>query len=264
MRIAVLSDIHANLEALDAVVAEIGRQAPDLVLCLGDVVGYGPDPKACIAWAAKEAAAWVQGNHDMAALPEQRAFRARLRTDARLVLDWTETVLDDVGFAALRRLPGTVSGPWGLAAHADVGSVLNYVRSAEDAEFALLRAAMHGFPTLAELADVDLLWLGHTHAPLAVHAERDGKCVSLEEVSFAYGEAVALAPGQWLLNPGSVGQPRDGDPRARWAMLDADARSVVFHATPYDYPRTQAKMRAVGLPPGLIDMLGEETPGAGS
>lgn len=259
MRIAVLSDIHGNLEALEAVVAEVDRQAPDLLLCLGDVVGYGPDPAACISWAVKEAAAWVQGNHDLAALPEQREVRAQFRSDAGIALDWTEGVLDDVGFAALRCLPGTASGPWSLAAHADIGDPLNYVRSVEDVAFALARALLHGFPALAELPDVDLLWLGHTHVPFAVRAvERDEERLSIREVSFEYGKAVSLAPGRWHLNPGSVGQPRDGDTRARWAMLDTDARVVVFQATPYDFRRTQAKMREVGLPSGLIDMLSEE------
>lgn len=258
MRIAVLSDIHGNLEALEAVVAEVEQQAADLVLCLGDVVGYGPDPAACISWAVKQAAAWVQGNHDLAALPEERELRAQFRADARVALDWTESVLDEVSFAELRRLPDTISGPWGLAAHADIGDPLNYVHSVEDAAFALVRAVLYGFPMLAEFPDVDLLWLGHTHLPFAVRAEeRDEERLSIREVSFAYGEPVSLAPGRWHLNPGSVGQPRDGDPRARWALLDTDARAVVFQATHYDVPRTQAKMRAVGLPSSLIDLLGE-------
>ena len=240
-----LSDIHGNLEALEAVLAEVDRLTPDLLLCLGDVVGYGPDPGACISWAAKEAAAWVQGNHDLAALPEQHALRARLRTDAAVALDWTESVLDEAGFAALRRLPGTVGGPWGLAAHAAIGDPLSYVRTVEDVALALLRAQLHGFPTLAELPDVDLLWLGHTHVPFAVRAERDGHGMSIQEVPFEYGEAVSLSPGQWHLNPGSVGQPRDGDPRARWAMLDTDDGIVVFWR-----PRTtsRARRRRCGRP----------------
>jgi predicted phosphodiesterase len=257
MRVAVLSDVHGNLEALEAVGRALGDSAVDEVACLGDVVGYGPDPAACVAWVAKEAAVWVQGNHDRAALPEERGLRGLFRGDARLALDWTEGVLDPPSRTALRGLPPFVRSPWGLLAHANPDDLMAYVTNLHEAEGALLRAAVLGFPQTSTLPGVDLLWVGHTHLPLLVHRlpEPAGSGV-VALVAFEPGRPVALEAGRWLVNPGSVGQPRDGDSRARWAVLDTGTGSVELRATAYDYRLTQRKMEEAGLPGSLVALLG--------
>lgn len=257
MRVAVLSDIHGNLEALEAVLGEVAREGADAIVCLGDVVGYGPDPISCVEWAAREATVWVQGNHDRAALPEERPLRARFRPDARLALDWTERVLDGASLAALRLLPVIARGPWGLTAHATPADVMTYVHTVADAEVALFHASVQGFPEAASLPGVHLLWVGHTHLPFLVHrTSRPDGSGSVRGVGFSYDTSVMLDTGCWLVNPGSVGQPRDGDTRARWALLDTGTGSVVLRGTAYDYAATQAKMAKAGLPASIVELLG--------
>jgi len=249
LKIAVISDVHGNLEALQAVLGEIGRAEAAQVLCLGDVVGYGPDPAACVRLMTETGAVWLRGNHDLAVLPEQRLLRARFRGNARVALDWSEGRLDEEARALVRSLPTAVVGPWGVAAHGTVGDCMQYVFGPVEAGQAMDEAVSL---QPAPVQGVQILWLGHSHLPVAY----EDATPAPREVGWDYGRPLALTPGRWLINPGSVGQPRDGDPRARWALLDLENLTVTLQATQYDYESTQAKMLRAGLPASLIGLLG--------
>lgn len=265
MRIAVLSDVHANLEALEAVLDAVREAGAEQVVCLGDVVGYGPDPAACVAMVRREASAWVQGNHDLAVLPEHRELRRLFRRDAALALELTEHRLDEEALAVLRTLPLRVSGAWGWAAHGSLVDPMEYVFTASAAGVELDRADGLGGGFVGEppssSAPTRVVWVGHTHLPMVVHggsvsASGDHRRRMPRVVSVSYGEPLELTPGGWLINPGSVGQPRDADPRARWALLDTRSRQVILRATEYNYRVTQHKAIAAGLPPTLAQTLG--------
>jgi predicted phosphodiesterase len=247
VRIAVLSDVHGNLEALQAVLERAEEAGADSIVCLGDVVGYGPDPAACVELIDRVAGVCIQGNHDRAALPEERPFRRLFRRDARVALDWTEGQLDGRGFAILRRLPKSFSSPWGLLAHGSPSDPMRYVLHEWDMKEVLAEAA-----SWEPAPGLPLLWVGHTHLPVLVGGQ-DGAVQVRPRV---YGQESQLGEGWWLLNPGSVGQPRDGDPRARWALLDVPRLGLRLEAVEYDYRKTQDKMRAAGLPEELITLLG--------
>jgi predicted phosphodiesterase len=258
MRIAVISDIHGNLEALDAVLAAARGAGAQRVLCLGDVVGYGPDPHRCVRLVRDEAAGWALGNHDLAVLPESVGLRGWFRADARIALDWTQGHLDETDLSYLRGLPVNVAGPWGLACHGSVNDPLTYVLTSAQAHAALLAADRRG-SLLSGVGDcICLLWVGHTHVPMVVHVPPQGAHPEGEPrvPRWDYGTPLALSAGRWLVNPGSVGQPRDVDPRARWALFDSDLLQVTLHAVDYAYRVTQEKMMAVPLPLGLVMTLG--------
>jgi predicted phosphodiesterase len=236
MRIAVLSDIHSNLVALDAVLADAGTV--DAVWHLGDVVGYGPDPDGVIERLSAIGAVGVRGNHDAAALggPEIDWFNP----DARAAAAWTRDTINDASRAWLTAQPVTTVVEEMSLVH---GSPRDPLR-----EYITSRAAAQ--------ANLDVLttttgWHGHTHVP-AAFVTSDG---ALGAILPADGEGLALGEERALLNPGSVGQPRDGDPDAAYAILDTDAGHVTWHRVPYDIAAVQAAMAAVGLPARLIERL---------
>lgn len=260
MKVAVLSDVHGNAEALHAVLAAARAAEAGALLCLGDVVGYGPDPDECVTIVERETVAWVLGNHDLAALPEGRGLWELFRPDARAAIEWTQGRLSDKAFAVLRDLPVRAAGPWGWAAHGSPDDPTTYVIDPADAAVALERVAALEVPADSP-PGLTLLWLGHTHLPALLHGpgSTDGVGDGSAEprvVPWEYGSPVVLSPGRWLVNPGSVGQPRDSDPRARWALLDTEEAQVSFMSVEYDYRLTQRKMIEAGLPMGLVLFLG--------
>lgn len=236
MRVAVLSDIHSNLVALDAVLAHAG--AVDAIWHLGDVVGYGPEPDGVVARLAERAAVGVLGNHDAAALggPEIDWFNP----DARAAAVWTRDTIDAATSAWLRDQPVTRDAADVALVHGSPRDPLREYITTRDVAIANLDALTTG-----------LGLHGHTHVPVAFVRSDGGVEVTLP----ADGVGLALDDRPTLVNPGSVGQPRDGDARAGYAVLDLEARTVTWHRVPYDIPRTQAAMRAVGLPTRLIDRL---------
>ena len=237
MRIAVLSDIHSNLVALDAVLADAGPV--DAVWQLGDVVGYGPEPDGVVARLAGIGAVGVLGNHDAAALggPEIDWFNR----DARAAAAWTRDVISDATRAWLGGLPTTTELEGFHLVHGSPRDPLReYVTDPVTAE-----------ENLASIAPIDVGLHGHTHVPVAWTT--DGERVRL--VSPADGEALSLTGLRALLNPGSVGQPRDGIPMASYAVLDLAAAEIRWHRVAYDIAAVQAAMRAVDLPERLVDRL---------
>jgi predicted phosphodiesterase len=240
MRIAVFSDIHANLHALEAVLAAVERARPDAVWCLGDVVGYGPQPSSCCSLTEHRATIGLVGNHDLGAIG--RLELHDFSPDAAEAARWTAGALTPEARAYLERLePSTVTEHAALYHGSPREPVWEYVLGPE-----AVLAALEGAP-------LPLVLLGHTHVPLAV-----GLRETLDGGLAPDGTEIDLASAdRWLLNPGSVGQPRDGDPRAAWLLLDLDAGRAEFRRSAYAVERTQQEILAAGLPETLATRLAE-------
>jgi predicted phosphodiesterase len=236
MRVAVLSDIHANLPALDAVLAAIGPC--DAVWQLGDIVGYGPEPELVIERLRSVGATGVLGNHDAAALG--RIESSWFNDDARTAVTWTAGQLGEEATGWLGGLPErTTQDAFTMAHGSPRDPMWEYVYSTP-----IARANLSAFSTVHCL-------IGHTHVPL-VFREADQE---IETLSPGDGSRLVLDERRTLLNPGSVGQPRDGDPRACAMILDTAEMSVEWRRVPYPIAETQARMRAQGLPPRLVERL---------
>ena len=238
MRIAVLSDIHSNLPALEAVLAALGEL--DACWHLGDVVGYGPHPVEAIERLAAVQAVSVMGNHDAAVLgtitPDW------FNEDARAAIRWTVDRLTPAARHWLQALPETaVDGDFTLVHGSPREPLFEYLLS---------RAAAR--PNIESLETPHGL-VGHSHIPLAFHQEEGdhdlGATVGLE------GTVMELDRRRVIANPGSVGQPRDGDFRASAVLFDRDAGTLTWHRVEYDIDAVQAAMRAAKLPKRLIDRL---------
>jgi predicted phosphodiesterase len=238
MRVAVVSDIHSNLHALDAVLAAIEAEAPDELWCLGDLVGYGPRPNECCAAIAERADLCLAGNHDLAV--RGTIDLAEFGGDAAVAAGWTREVLEPDAQTLLERLApeGTAHG------------IALYHGSARDPIWEYVLDDESARATL-DLAGTPLVLVGHSHVALLVVGSGD----ELDGGVAAAGTELELGRVRALLNPGSVGQPRDGDPRAAYLLLDLDARRASFRRVDYDVERTQREMRDVGLPEMLAARL---------
>jgi predicted phosphodiesterase len=238
MRVAVISDIHANLHALEAVLADLDAQSPDAVWCLGDLVGYGPRPNECCAIVEQRADVCLVGNHDLACLG--RVDIALFNYDAAAAARWTQTMLDADARAFLESLAPSAATEQAQLFHASPRDpVWDYVLTDE--------AALASFL----LTTASLVLVGHSHVALGLGF--DNGLVS-GGVAPAGTEA-RLDALRMLLNPGSVGQPRDGDPRAAWLLLDFERMFGSFRRVAYPIERTQGEMREAGLPEALATRL---------
>jgi predicted phosphodiesterase len=239
MRIAVISDIHANAHALDAVVGAIDAEAPDAVWCLGDLVGYGPKPNECVRTVRTRADVCLVGNHDLAVIG--RLDLQDFTGDAADAAYWTRAALGPEERSYLEALePESLQAGAALFHGSARDPVWEYVLS-EDAALASLR-----------LTSEPVVLVGHSHVALAL-LERDGQLLGGLAPG---GTEVELEAGRWLFNPGSVGQPRDQDRRAAWLLLDTDRGLASFRRTEYDVEATQAEIRSAGLPDPLAARLG--------
>jgi diadenosine tetraphosphatase ApaH/serine/threonine PP2A family protein phosphatase len=239
LRVAVVSDIHANLHALEAVLEAIDADPPDELWCLGDLVGYGPRPNEVVDATRERAHVCLVGNHDLGVLG--RLDLDDFSTDAAAVARWTRTVLLDETRAFLEGLEPEAKVDRAELFHASPRDpVWEYVISEESALAAL------------ELTVSPLVLVGHSHVALSVSLSNG----SLRGEVAPEGAEAPLDEARWLLNPGSVGQPRDGDPRAAWLELDFDRRTARFHRVPYDIERTQSELRERDLPEALAERLG--------
>jgi predicted phosphodiesterase len=243
MRYLILSDIHANIHALDAVLEDAADVGWDAAICLGDLVGYGADSAAVLQRMRELAPQWlVRGNHDRvcAGLTSSATFSP----PARIAIEWTRATLSEDDLAMLSALP---VGP--LAVDADA---LLCHGAPHDEDMYLLDTAD---ATLAMSAHRARLCLhGHTHAQTIFHLSHQG----LRDVTPARrrSHVITLGPGaRWLINPGSVGQPRDRDPRAAYAVWDTGADTMDLRRVAYDVPAAQAAIRDAGLPDRLAERL---------
>jgi predicted phosphodiesterase len=236
MRIAVLSDIHANLPALEAVLVALGPV--DAVWHLGDVVGYGPHPDEVVALLRRLGAVGVRGNHDAAAL--DLGMAEWFNVDARRAIEWT----------AGRIAPATRAWLSGLPERREIEDMTLVHGSPRDPTWEYVTTAPGARANLAAFSTAHLLY-GHTHVPVAFrdHAGR------MDTLAPTDGTSVRLDAGRVLANPGSVGQPRDGDPRASAAILDTAARTLTWRRVAYPVVEVQAAMRRAGLPAWLVARL---------
>jgi diadenosine tetraphosphatase ApaH/serine/threonine PP2A family protein phosphatase len=235
MRVAVISDVHANEHALTAVLAAVDAASPDEVWCLGDTVGYGPAPNRCCEVVAARADLCLVGNHDLVVTGALSIDE--FNHDARAAAEWTRDELTPANRDWLSGLGPEAHRPGvGLFHASPPDPVWGYVLSAE--------AAWLSFSAAPE----PLILVGHSHVALSINGDLQGGVA-------AEGDRIELAPGRRLLNPGSVGQPRDGDPRAAWLELDFEGAQATFHRVPYPIERTQADIRAAGLPEALAERL---------
>jgi predicted phosphodiesterase len=238
MRVGVISDIHGNAAALEAVLAVLDDERLDAVWCLGDLVGYGPDPNRCCELVAHRADLCLVGNHDLGVLGTIPLDE--FSPDAASAARWTETVLTEYSRAYLGSLRPEAKVDDAELYHASPRDpVWDYVLSEPVARESL------------ELTEAPVVMVGHSHVPLAMVLENGRAKGGLAPG----GHEVDLAQGRWLLNPGSVGQPRDNDPRAAYVVLDQDARRAYFRRIAYPVERTQAEIRERGLPDTLAQRL---------
>jgi predicted phosphodiesterase len=242
VRYLILTDLHANWEALEAVTRETAG-AYDRILCCGDLVGYGADPNPVVEWVRENCFVVVRGNHDKAStgLEDLEWFNPI----ARAAAEWTMQQLtpDNAGYArALAKGPLTVDGF--QLVHGSAQDEDEYVIAPGDAEMAF--AYMEG----------RVEFFGHTHMQggfIWNHARIE----ILPRVPPRVRELRLTLDGDcgYMINPGSVGQPRDGDPRAAYVLYDGEAGIVTYRRTPYDIASAQKKIREAGLPPILADRL---------
>jgi len=238
MRAAVISDIHGNLAALEAVLAAVDADAPDELWCLGDLVGYGPRPSECCELVAARAQICLCGNHDLAVRGTLDLFE--FSGDAAAAAAWTREVLSPQARTYLDSLESA----------GEREGVALYHGSARDPVWEYVLSDEAAAATLA-LTDAALVLVGHSHAALQVAL---GERVHEGALAPA-GTELELSGARRLLNPGSVGQPRDGDVRAAWLLLDLAAGHASFRRVEYDIARTQAEIRAAGLPEPLAARL---------
>ena len=247
MRYAILSDIHSNLEALTAVLNALAGEPVDRLLCLGDVVGYGADPSACLECLQARDAVVVGGNHDLACVGKMDVNG--FNDAARAAVLWTRGQLSIGDLDLLRRFPLTATVEPFTLAH---GSLRHPQR------FEYVLDAAQAADTLNTCRTLICL-LGHTHLPCFIEYDRSRRRLVRMLTSpqpmadLAYEQAPETT--RYLVNPGSVGQPRDGDPRAGFAIVDTLQHRVSFHRTPYDIAAAQQKIRQAGLPEFLAARL---------
>jgi len=241
MRYLIVSDIHGNLAAFDAVLADVDLKNIDRVWCLGDVVGYGPCPNDCIARLREFAGhVCVAGNHDWAAI--SRISIAEFNPSAQEACRWTSEWLNEENRAYLSNLPTRfVEGNCTLVHGSPREPIWEYII----------------YPSTAQLNfqffDTQLCFVGHTHAPAIFREETS---THKFEISIPLpGQPILIDDERMIINPGSVGQPRDGDPEAAYMIFDPDSKALEYHRVAYDVALTQQLMMERGLPESLISRL---------
>lgn len=242
MRIAVLTDIHANREAFEAVLADVAGHGIDRVALLGDIVGYGTDPEWCCDRAealVAEGAICVRGNHDNAASGASEAMSPL----AKRALDWTAGQLSTAQKGFLGGLPYAVEAEGVLFVHASAN---------RPEEWSYVTSDTRAAPSFRACA-ARVILCGHVHVPMLASCDLGGV---VREQGFRPGLPIPLLPSRrWLAVVGSVGQPRDGVAQAAWALMDTARQELTFRRTPYDVAGAAAKVRAAGLPEELAARL---------
>lgn len=231
MRYAILADIHSNLPALEMVLDAAEKQNPERYLCLGDVVGYGADPGPCLERLAELSIVHIQGNHEARLLSLPTPGFSQI---AEAAIEYNREKLDSKEQAFLREFPMNTLVDDLLLVHGSPDDRDEYVRT---------------LPRMQQIVEAMTGWIcfcGHTHIQ---YLYCDG---SIQEGP-AHHEL--RRETKYLVNPGSVGQPRDGDPRAAYGILDTDALTLDLHRVEYDIDRAASRIRAAGLPAPLADRL---------
>ena len=240
MKVAIISDIHANSEALEAVLADIKRQKADEIICLGDIVGYGANPNECIEVVKSACSLIILGNHDAAAI-------GILSTDhfnvhAKIAIDWTAENLTANAQSFLRSLPLKENKYSHTFVHATPyePNMWYYITSLEEAAFNF------------QFFETVFCFVGHTHIPIIIVLENDKEVYVHQSNEIKYSET---KQARFLINVGSVGQPRDRNSKACYGILDTDAQLFSYHRVAYDIAKTQNKMRKIKMPDFLVTRL---------
>ena len=240
MRYAIIADIHANLAAFTAVLDDIKRRGRvEEVWCLGDIVGYGPDPHQCIELLRQHSHVCVAGNHDWAAIG--KIDTSDFNPDAATACHWTTQQLSPADVDYLDSLPLVVQRDNFTLVHGSPREpIWEYLLSTSSARenFAYFQS--------------QFCLVGHSHVPLVFECSETGACLVSE---FPDGAELTLARNRLIINPGGVGQPRDGDPRASYAIYDSETRTVTHNRVLYDIGVTQARMAKYRLPVHLVARL---------
>ena len=239
MKVAVISDIHANKQAFEASLEAISSSDAAEVWCLGDLVGYGADPDACVELAREHAAVCLAGNHDLAVTGEVPLDE--FSRGASLAAQWTQDVIakDNLEFLEGLNAQGREERV-GLYHASPRDPVWEYVLSTLVADLCL------------DAQSERLCLIGHSHVALSFTRD-EGELATGEPRRD--GTRLDISSGEWLLNPGSVGQPRDGDPRAAWLLLDLDGMTAAYMRTEYDVAGAAAAIRSARLPDSLAERL---------
>jgi predicted phosphodiesterase len=239
MKVAVVSDIHSNRQAFEAVLEAIAASDAAELWCLGDLVGYGADPDRCVELARNHVAVCLAGNHDMAVAGELAL--EDFSRGASIAAQWTREVIapDNLEFLAELR-PQAQEGSVGLYHASPRDPVWEYVLSALLAELCL------------DAQPERVCLIGHSHVASSF-VRYEGESATGEPRRES--AELDISTGEWLINPGSVGQPRDGDPRAAWLLLDLDGYAASYRRTSYDVAGAAAAIKAARLPNSLAERL---------
>jgi diadenosine tetraphosphatase ApaH/serine/threonine PP2A family protein phosphatase len=242
LRAAVISDVHSNQPALETVFAAIEAAGVDEVWCLGDVVGYGAQPDACADLIHRHCDVCLAGNHDLAVLGGLDI--ATFSETAATAVEWTRENISAATHEFLRGLePATVRAGIGLFHASPSDPIWEYVLSVDQAEAGLDAQAQR------------IGLIGHSHIALFFTRPDGARRGDAQGAQAGDGAVLALESGDWLLNPGSVGQPRDSDPRAAWLELDTEELTARYHRVSYDIAAAAETILAAGLPSQLAERL---------
>jgi diadenosine tetraphosphatase ApaH/serine/threonine PP2A family protein phosphatase len=239
MRVAICSDIHGNRQAFEAVIASAEADGAEELWCLGDLVGYGGDPDACVELAAAHCSVCLAGNHDLAVV--EVLSLEEFSRGAALAAQWTKEVIEPATREFLLSLePQGRAGGVGLFHASPRDPIWEYVLSDLAAELCL------------DASDFRVSLIGHSHVALSFDRPEGAPAsgtIRKESVE------LDISAGEWLINPGSTGQPRDGDPRAAWLTLDTDRWTATWRRSDYDVAGAMAAIRAARLPDSLAERL---------
>lgn len=240
MQYAIIADIHSNLAAFSAVLEDIrSRRGADEIWCLGDTVGYGPEPHECLELLRKYPHVAVAGNHDLAAVG--KIDTADFNPEAAAAAHWTARQLSPEDIEYLAGLPLVVMrNDFTLVHGSPRYPIWEYIFSIE--------TARENFPHF----QTRFCLVGHSHVPIIFREDRQG---NYTWTSFLPDMKLKLDEDRLIINPGGVGQPRDDDPRASYAIYDSEARVITLYRVTYDIKATQAKMTEYKLPVRLINRL---------
>jgi diadenosine tetraphosphatase ApaH/serine/threonine PP2A family protein phosphatase len=239
MQIAIVTDVHGNRPAFEAVIAAADEAGAEEMWCLGDLVGYGAEPDACVDLAHRHCAVCLSGNHDLGVIDVLSL--EDFSKGARIAAEWTrETISEDTREFLLALSPVAEARGYGLYHASPRDPIWEYVLSGLTAELCF------------DIADFRVNFIGHSHVALSFH-RAPGEPTSGS--TRRDGDQLDLADGDWLLNPGGAGQPRDGDPRAAWLLLDTQANVATWRRAEYDIAAAQSAIRAARLPDSLAERL---------
>ncbi|MEA2295204.1 MAG: hypothetical protein QOE86_2843 [Solirubrobacteraceae bacterium] len=239
MLIAIATDVHGNRPAFEAVIAAADAAGADEMWCLGDLVGYGAEPDACVELAERHCSVCLAGNHDLGVIGVLSL--EDFSRGARIAAEWTaETISEETREFLLALTPEGEARGYGLFHASPRDPIWEYVLSGLTAELCF------------DATEFRVSFIGHSHVALSFHRPEGEPTTGSTRRE---GDELELATGHWLINPGGAGQPRDGDPRAAWLLLDTDRQVARWCRNEYDISAAQSAIRAARLPDSLAERL---------